>query len=371
MLKKKSTNAVMVEEIDELQKFPVAFDLDNEIALDASDSFFGKGVNGRNCIQEEDDYEDYIVDCSFQNNAVSYFTDDYLRGIAQTTGIARYVQKFNFTMETVADKKVVTLNPREETSYYFYIEFPGNVCPKINQKISTLSGCNFTLYYTGTQTAKFGESTLSFTNNYANIIVPFGNYPIVTNGKTCLVVACDVTNKVTQISLTTPGYELVSQDSLSTSGKINLISDFNRTKNNLDNVRSQLNVSISELQNYEELLKSINFSKIVTDNPFKNFTSLRADVDYLISQILNKSYNERPSGHSCAEVGVFGSAQCFFEDALSSLIIVSIIVGALIIIYVILVKRKAIKNIFKKKKGDELEMSSSDSSKNEKIQYDE
>jgi len=353
---RKSKNAVLVSEIDELVNYPVLFYMDNDVVIDASDSFYGEGNNGRDCIRQKTDYEEYIVNCNFQNNEKSYFPIDYLLGETRTNGIARYVNKFNFTIEKNADRYTVTLKPKDEADFDFYIEFEGNVCPKIISRNISFTGCVFQLEYTGVSSVLFGANPVLFTGSQANVSVAFGNYEIKSGTKNCLVVACSYDKDVTSIKLTTPDFQLISANALNTAGKIQLVQDFNRTKTSIDTIQTQLINSIIQIQEYSELIAKINFTQVLTDNPFKNFSLLRAEVDALVDKMNSKNKTDAVVHESnCARTGPFGNILCFFDRAASTLIVIGIVILAVAIIYVVIVKTKCYR-VFRKIKK-EIEMS--------------
>jgi len=347
-----STNKIIVSEIDSLLEQPVLLKIEDNKVLDASDSFFGEANNGRDCIRQMDNYSEAIIECNFQNNEVSYNPFDYIRGDIRSTGIARYNHKFNFTIVKAGDQYTVTLKPKASASFDFYVEFGGNICPKIVSKDVTLSGCKFVLFYSGTSNILFGTSTVTFANYTSNVTVPYGSYQIKSDGKGCLAVSCDRKTEVTSIVLETPDFQVVSPSVLDLAGKVQIATNFNNTMNSLDAVKANIQDAIDKLGQYADLIAQINFTKVVTDNPFKNFSQLRKDVDDLLEK-LNSTTHQVPVVPKCS--GVFGSVGCFFENALSTLIIVAVAIGAGIIIYFIAVKTKCHKKIskkFKKKKKD-------------------
>jgi len=363
---RKSKNTVLVSEIDELLAYPVLFYMDNDIVIDASDSFYGEGNNGRDCIIQKPDYQDYIVNCNFQNNEKSYFTTDFLNGEAQTNGIARYINKFNFTIQKNADRYIVTLIPKDSADFDFYVEFDGNICPKIISRNITFSGCDFQLEYTGASSVLFGTQNVQFTGSEARLSVAFGNYEIKAGTKNCLVVSCSYDNDLTSITLTTPDFELISANSLNNAGKIELVQDFNRTKNSIDSIQTQINSTIDQIKYYSDLVGQINFTAVYLNNPFTNFSILRAQVDQLVDKMNSKNKTDSSSSsNSCGRTGPFGGVLCFFDRAASTLIVIAVIVAAVIVIYVVIVKTKCYK-VFTKR-GKEIEMSSKDSSSGSSI----
>jgi len=350
---RKSKNTIMVSEIDELVSYPVLFYMDNNVVIDASDSFYGEGNNGRDCIKQKTDYEEYIVNCNFQNNEKSYFPIDFLLGETRTNGIARYVNKFDFSIQKTTDRYTVTLKPKDEADFDFYIEFEGNVCPKIISRNISLTGCVFQLEYTGTNGVLFGTNSVPFTGSQANVSVAFGNYEIKSGTKNCLVISCSYDKEVTSIKLTTPDFQLISANTLNMAGKIELVQDFNRTKNSIELIQSQLNSTISEIQYYSELIGTINFTDVVTNNPFTNFSKLRAEVDALVEKMNSKNKtDDAVQENSCGRKGIFGDVLCFFDRAASTLIVIAIVVISIIVIYFVIVKTKCYKIFKKHKKGN-------------------
>jgi len=218
----------------------------------------------------------------------------------------------------------------------------------------------FGVFYTGKSTVNFGTQLISFVNTTVNVTVNYGSYQIQTDGKSCLAVSCDRTSEVTQIVLETPNFSVVSPDILSLAGKIQLASDFNQTLNSLDGIKSSINESIAKIKAYAELLSQVNFSKVVTDNPFKNFTDLRADVDRLLA-LMNSNNNTPSAVTSDACTGVFASVGCFFTKAASTLIAVAVCIVVLIVVYCIIKHTKCKKHLpgykkYHKEEGKVLEV---------------
>jgi len=256
-------------------------------------------------------------------------------------------------------EKTVTLKPLPDVDFDFYIEFDGNVCPTITSKVTLLNGCQFGVFYTGTNAVIFGSQPVTFVNNTATVTVSYGNYQIETDGKACLALACDRTTSVTQIVLTTPNFQVVSPDVLSLAGKIQLAENFNQTLNSIDSIKAEINDSITKINSYAALLKTINFTSVVTDNPFANFSALRADVEALLAQMNSNNGTQAPQTSGCT--GVFASAACFFEQAANTLIAVAVCIGVLIIVYCILKHTKCKKNLpgqkkYHKEEGQRLEV---------------
>jgi len=237
------------------------------------------------------------------------------------------------------------------------------------------NGCLFKLFYSGNETVYFGATTLNFVNSVVNISVTYGNYQINTTTKGCLIVACDLTNNVTQIQFTTPAFTVVSQNTnTSDQTTIDLISNFNQSSLQLIALQLQLNQSLEDLATYSKYLATVNFTTVVVNNPFQEYDALRAQVDQLYAQIGQPTPAPTPPPPSnssndlssilgdCAQDGFFASASCFFDKVASTLIVIAVVLVVSFAIYIAYHRYKNHKLYSKKQELYKLSVSISSSS---------
>jgi len=257
---------------------------------------------------------------------------------------------FNFNITGDASGYTVTLTCKPDVSFDFYVDFNGILCPQITSKTILLQGCSFGLFYTGTDPVYFGDTLLTYTKFVTNFTVPYGSYEIKSLAKGCLAVTCDRLTEVTQISLETPNFQVIPPDTLTLNDKINLASDFNQTVGTISSIKQSIEDSINKITEYSNLISQINFTKVVADNPFKNFTELRAQVDALVKEMSNGDYNPPQPPTGC-NTGAFGSIVCFFENAATTIIVIAIAAGVLIVVLIVVKQTKCLK---KKKNNDQM-----------------
>jgi len=362
-----SQNNVITTEIQLLSNVEVLFNISTSYVIDASDSFYGPGNNGRDCIEKYTttvDYDENIVDCFFQNDELSYFATDYLKGEIRSTGMARYVNKFNFALGYYDnnDKSKgykVTLKPKEDTDFDFFIDLSGSICPELEKLIPSGPGCyvESSFYQNINKDIKLyraSNSVLykSFTNYAANPNITFfideGKYLLEMNGNQCYYLNCINDNKVTYVEVTTPNFEIVTKDDLSAIvGSMDLYYDLNYTLHGVDEINKQLQDSRNRLNEIALNLSKLNFS-VTDDNLFGNFSELRAKLDFLLG-IMNAKDNSTENADGSAKCqSTFGSVQCFFERFASSIIICVIVTALLIVGLFVMKKTGALKKIKKR-----------------------
>jgi len=348
--------------MDSLEQLPVLFSLGDTV-IDASDYFFGPGNNGRDCIVESTTYEDYIVDCFFQNDQHAYFPTEYLKGSVVTTGIARYNNKYSFSIDYFNGQDdtqgyLATFLPSPDADFDFFIDITVSSCPKIGtvNPLGNDLGCRIDMTYKnistshvitiqnsdGNQTTQNIASGLSFF--FVDVLV--GKSLLLLDDKECFYINCVSINEVVNIVYEVPNIDIVSQNDQSIIGKLDLYSDLNYTLQQVDQIHGELDNVRASLNEIAQQLSQLDFN-ISEKNPFGNFSDLRAQTDYLLG-LLNASTGSNSSSIDASTdcSGIFGSAKCYFDNFAGAIIVVAVVIVALIIIFLIIKKTK--KN---KKKG--------------------
>jgi len=368
-----SQNNIITTEIQLLTGLEVLFNISTSYVIDAADSFYGPGNNGRDCIERYDDTVDYdenIVDCFFQNDELSYFATDYLKGDIRTTGVARYNNKFSFALSYYddLDKSLgykVTLKPKEDVDFDFFIDLSGTLCPELDRLVPSASGCFVQAYYNfpvdknvKLYRASNGVLYKSFVNYASNPLLAFdveeGKFLLELNGNQCYYINCVNDNHVTYVVVTTPNFEVVTKDDLSSIvGSLDLYYDLNYTLNGIDEINKQLQESRRRLNEIAANLSKLDFN-VTDENPFGNFSELRAKLDFLLGIMNSKNGtgSDDPNAAKCAST--FGSVECFFDRFASSIIVCVIVTGVVLIAFFVMKKtgvlKKIKKGLLKKKK---------------------
>jgi hypothetical protein len=355
VIERVSNNKMITDEIDVLDGSKVLFFLNGSTVIDESNYFFGQGNNGRDCIQQSDSYPYDLTSCIYQNDLVGYDANNYFQGLVQTSGVARYVNKFNFTFSVSADNYSVTLQPQTNADFNFYIEPDGTICPKIVNTETTTTGCTFTFFFTGTNTASFGGVTLSFTSHTATITTDFGLQPLAIGNppKDCLLVYCKYTNAQSVIQYDPPQYTLISASDLALQTEIYNTFDnmANGSFSNLQNVIDESAALYTQNQALSVKLAQINFS-VAEMYKYQNFSVMRQELDAIINAISPEQPNNNfDLGLGDCSSGIFGSISCFFSNLLSTIVTILIIVAVVIGLYIVCFKMGVAKMITKKVLG--------------------
>jgi len=363
-----SDNTIVTDEVDLLDKDLVLFELSNKSIVDESDAFFGEGNNGRDCIQKRDSYDYDLLSCFFQNDQKGYSPSQYLSGLVQTTGIARFINKFNFaviehpgTPETIGSSPwSFTLEPKKDADFSFYVQMDGFICPKLISRVGSTSSCNFTFFYKNTEAVTITGSkinklvTFNQLTNIASVSVPVSteDYTLSVGVPTrdCLVLTCVYNTETTIVTLQTPNVQIVSADEQNLVAKVYYAIDntIESTINDMNQVRKtvlEVNKNISEIISQ---LKQLDFN-VTKFAPYEDFSALRAQVDAKIESLGGPSSGMSPYD-GCESP--WESADCFFEQFGTTLITIAIIVVVAIAGYLICIKggvAQKIAKAFKKK----------------------
>eukprot|EP01124_Arcella_intermedia_P035910 TRINITY_DN9272_c0_g1_i2.p1 TRINITY_DN9272_c0_g1~~TRINITY_DN9272_c0_g1_i2.p1 ORF type:complete len:1006 (-),score=213.10 TRINITY_DN9272_c0_g1_i2:64-3081(-) len=337
-----STNHLVADEITSLEGKEVLFYIDpvNDMVTDAADSFFGIGNNGRDCIHRYN-FQSNLFNCYYQNdNALeTYPSSAYRTGSLPTTGIAKYVSKFYFTLDiTPTGLYQFTLSPKPDADFSYSIEMNGNVCPRLVSQTAKTSGCSVSLQFTRTDTqvqmvgAKGTKINVSFNNTMATVGLSFDTWTVKAGTKQCYILSCSFTSQFSTVKLDTPNVQLVTAADLALNTKVALsISD--TIKTTVDTMNSAVTELDALNQNLTQIKKDIasldfNVSKIF---PYQDFTKMREQVYALIDQV---PVNNATSSSTSSCTSPWSSASCFFEDFASTLVTVALclVVGGLLLL---------------------------------------
>jgi len=318
--------------------------------VDASDSFFGEGNNGRDCIQNATTYDYDLTNCFFQNNQKAYSTNDYLLGQIVTTGIARYNDRFNFAVTPY----ITSYSGQPFSSYQFSLspvasaEFSttlnldnGYTCPSISCLGGQLS-CTCSIFYNGPETVSYGQSTsktltaVSFTSSNTTQITinpSASRYVFYVGGNfQCSFFVCSPGSGVSYVTVTSYSTQIVSATDVALDE--NVYSTANSSVAYTVNLFTAIATNTGYIQANLSLIAAqlgpLNFNETELV-PYANFSALRAQVNALIQNI-------QPSGSQACASGVFGSVACWFQDAASTLIVLAIVVAIGIGCYCLFVK---------------------------------
>jgi len=353
-----SNNIMITDEIDILDGDTLLFYVNGSTVIDESDSFYGVSNNGRNCIIKADSYEYDVTACIFQNDLVGYNANDYFQGLIQTSGIARYVDKFTFNVS--ANELQFTLHPIENADFDFYIETDGTVCPRLLNSQSNAAGCIFTFFFTGVGTPMFTGSNgpeplvCSKANNYTYTInAEFGVYSvnIGSPAQSCFVVNCLYSASYSTVLLDPPDYTVISASDLALQSQIDLAIDSaaNGTLSNLQNVVDMGQSLGKSYLNLSSQLAKLNFS-VQNLVPYQNFTDLRNQVEAAINNITSNPVGFNLAGlfdgSGCS--GIFGGIECFFQNLGNTLLTIAIIAAVVVGAYCVCCKMGVAKMVTKK-----------------------
>jgi len=269
-----------------------------------------------------------------------------MKGNVRTTGIARYSNKFNISVEPYQNSFLVSLTPLVDADFNFYIDF-GTLCPSILSKVTLSTGCVLTLDYNSTAEIRLGTKLLNFNASAQTVEnINFGAYNISVNNDSCLIVTCEAINEVTTVVLQTPNFQLISDATQSVLGDIQLFENLNDTINTINSIETNIDDANEQIKNIGLALSLLNFN-VSDEYQFKNFSDLRAQVDYLMS-VLNHTHGDEIQvidTDSCSSV--FGSIKCFFNDFMANLIVIGVVIVIAIVGYLLIFKLKVCKKCCK------------------------
>eukprot|EP01125_Pyxidicula_operculata_P011693 TRINITY_DN382_c0_g1_i1.p1 TRINITY_DN382_c0_g1~~TRINITY_DN382_c0_g1_i1.p1 ORF type:complete len:980 (-),score=272.25 TRINITY_DN382_c0_g1_i1:188-3127(-) len=366
-----STNKLIVDEVDMLQSDKVLFRLTADSVVDESDSFYGPGNNGRDCIQYNatGQYDYDILNCFFQNDQNGYTPNQYLLGLVQTTGIARFVNKFQFTLyeNKTTSTYSFSLKPKNESDFSFYFNPDGVQCPRLLARSSVPGSCNFEFFYVGSNYVSLVNNqgvaspmTFSAVDNTATVTTSNGTHTLVVSAsqggpaiKSCLQLTCQYSSETSYVLVQTPNVQIVSKEEQKLVATIDhaieqtitgTIADMNSVQDALISLKQNLTNFVNELNKLD-----FNVTKII---PYEDFTALRAQVDQAISGIGSSSDVECKTP--------WDSATCFFNQFGATLITIAAVAVFLIASYVVCIKFGVARKLFggrSKGKGNSFPMS--------------
>jgi len=299
------------------------------------------------------------LNCYFSNNNQYYTSNQYLTGSVVTTGIARYNNKFDFTLYQNGDNYTFSLIPKATATFSFSVVMDGSFCPKLVTQNAFTSGCSVTLFYAGTEPVTLVGSKYTtplpvvFTHYSSTMDIQFDTWNVYASTKSCFILDCAFTDEWSTVQLITPNVQIVTAADKSLEAQVdysvgNVVAGVIQQMNGVLDQLNQANANISALK---KQLSTLNFN--VTYIQYQNFSAMRAEVQSLIDAIPSDNSTDSdtgPSGSSCGG-GVWGSAVCWFQEFASTLITVAICVGVAIVCYVVCFRMGVAKKLFSFQKG--------------------
>jgi hypothetical protein len=351
-----SSNRLITDEISLLDFSKVVFYMDDYLVIDESDSMFGAGNNGRDCIQQSDRYEYNLLNCFFQNHSPSYFPNIYLSGTITTSGISRYNDKFDFSLSLNQDI-TFSLTPKRDVDFSYYIQTDGYVCPKLLHQITKTSGCEITLFYA--DPIKFVAlsspshqliTTRFQSNSTMDFMLGIGTWSVKVEAKECFILDCRYTIEFNVVQVTTPNVEIIPAADKLLVAKVYYSSEqtLASTVSDMEAVIRRVDEANLKIENITKQLNELNFD-MVELYPYENFTEMRKDVLELIENI--PIHTEPEETENCD--GPWSSVGCWFEDFLSALIGIAIFVVLIVVGYCVCVKLGVADKLFGKSESDE------------------
>jgi len=336
-----SSNRIITNEISLLDNSLVVFYMDQNIIIDASDSMYGAGNNGRDCIQQSDQYDYNLLNCFFQNDSPTYVPNLYLSGTLITTGVARYNDKFNFNL-TMDNSISFSLTAKPDIDFSYEIQSDGFLCPQLVNQITRSSGCEVTLAYLdptkfvvlspqsgGPITAIFNDHSIK------NFTIAIGTWTVLVNSLECFILDCEYTVEFSVVQVTTPNVQIISAADKLLTAQVYFTSEATLagTVSAMDSVIAQVANISDQIASIRAQLDALNFN-VADLYPYQNYTDLRTSVDSLIGQIPTSSSDN--SADNCS--GPWNSVQCWFQQFASILICIAIFAVISIIGYLICVR---------------------------------
>jgi hypothetical protein len=330
--------------------------MDDYLVIDESDSMFGAGNNGRDCIQQSDRYEYNLLNCFFQNHSPSYFPNLYLSGTVTTSGISRYNDKFDFSLSLDQDI-TFSLTPKPDVDFSYYIQTDGYVCPKLLKHITKTSGCDITLFY-GDPTKFVALSSTSHplitaqfqSNSTKDFMLGIGTWSVKVDSRECFILDCRYTIEFNLVQVTTPNVEIIPAADKLLVAKVYYSSEqtLASTVSDMEAVIRQVNEASANITLLKQQLNDLKFN-MVELYPYENFTEMRNDVRELIDNI--PIHTEQQGTKNCD--GPWNSVACWFEDFLSALIGIAIFVVVIVVGYCVCVKLGVADKLFGKEESDD------------------
>jgi len=347
-----SNNTIVVDEAQALDRSLVLFSLNGSSIVDESDSFYGESNNGRDCIRAASEYNYSLTSCFFQNDQSSYPVDKYLLGNVRTTGIARYTDRFSFALNTwnttMGGSSFLSyqfsLTPLTNVDFSYSVDYQGNICPALVNSNQSISTCYYYFYFTGSGPVTFGSSLATSSPltfdiwNMTSVSVSFaGARQTIINilyvgGAPCYSISCSPGgNTQSSVFIGNPQISIISASDVVLNDSIAFVtSQTSASVQALNSIQGVINATKGNLSKIQDQLGSLDFNttKIV---PYSDFSDLRAKTQALINSL-------SPAGSRDCANGVFGSVGCWFEDALSTLIVLGILVAIAVGIYCLCIK---------------------------------
>jgi hypothetical protein len=281
-----SQNKIVVDEADSLNNQKVLWHIHGETLVDESDNLFGLANNGRDCIQQSSYYEFNLLDCFFQNDQTLYSISDYIKGLVRTAGVSRYINKFSMAISNVNEgnsSTLVTLTPLPQEDWTYFIDFDGQLCPKILQLQPDFSYCQVTLFYNGIATVTIDNTQITFdpVTKIAVFNAEFGESDISIGGEPCITINCNFMNSDTSyVTLSHPNISVINAADQALQGTLEDMSaaTLNYTRQVTDAVRQNITIIQNNLTQISDALNQINFNISGTIS-FANFSAWREQVD--------------------------------------------------------------------------------------------
>jgi len=354
-----SDNRLLTDEITVLDGSVVLFYLDTDGVIDESDSFFGEGNNGRNCIQLAPSYDYNLLNCFFQNDNTLYTPSQYVTGIVVTTGIARYNDKFDFTLVAGVPNETISFSlvPNQYSDFSYSVEMDGNLCPQFLNQQTYTSGCIISLYYAGTEQIEIAPTSTTDASIITTFPVPearnfsigIDTWTVSAGNKECFILQCQYSVTFNVVKLTTPNVQLISASDLAlqTTMQLSIGVTLKNTIDSMNNVMEQVSQANKNLSALQQTLDALNFN-VSQLYPYQNFTTMRNQLNALIDSLGSPSSDNSAPAQNCD--GPWNSVQCWFQSFASVLIYIAICVAIVIIGYVVCIRMGVAKKLFGKLK---------------------
>eukprot|EP01124_Arcella_intermedia_P035911 TRINITY_DN9272_c0_g2_i1.p1 TRINITY_DN9272_c0_g2~~TRINITY_DN9272_c0_g2_i1.p1 ORF type:complete len:1004 (-),score=188.51 TRINITY_DN9272_c0_g2_i1:59-3070(-) len=348
-----SDNFLIADEISLMEGSPVLFHLgaitgSTVTIIDESDKFFGTGNNGRDCVRK-DLYNYSLFNCFYQNTNNYYKPDNYLKGLVKTSGIARYNDKFTFSLDYVITDThpdglyEFTLTPVDTADFTFSVQMNGTVCPKVIDQQALSSNCYISLFYSDKDAISLvGTNThqtinIHFADYQGNASLAFDEWMVYAGSNLCFGFSCSKSSSFSTVKLITPKFEVVSKSDLALQATIDfsISKTIESTMTSMNAVLSQSAALTNNLTDLKDRLANISFN-VTGALPYEDFTAYRQMVDQLINAISPPANESSSSMASNALCTPFSSAACFFQNfgsALIGLAIIGVLGGLALLAY--------------------------------------
>jgi len=354
-----SSNSMITDEVDVLDGTTVLFYINpnDSTVIDEANNFFGEGNNGRDCIHKSSNYSFDLTTCLYQNDLLRYNADNYFLGLQTTSGVARFIDKYQFSFKTDVQGTQTTysfsLVALAEDDYRFYIQSDGTVCPKLVNQESSTDSCTFTFQYYGTNTVTFANKPVIFDSQNTAVVTTSPGLQTLSIGQSqdCMLINCKFTQSYSVVQLEPPPYTLIQASDLALQTQIYYTFDqtVNGTLQQLADAASKSQSIYDQNQVLQDQLANISFGYSLLQQ-YQNFSDLRAQVDSYISAISPAQPNYSFDFSDCG-TGVFGSLGCFFSNLFSTIITILIVAAVFVGLYIVCFKLGVAKIITKKVLG--------------------